>query len=299
VEVANRRGWQTVLVEASGISAAISEENMKRLKYCLQWLQYATARIDQQILVLQRFLVSIESRMSDDPLALVPFTTMRTLTDVKRDVIATVRQVVEVMSKYAGGALPEQARATVRGIILLLPERWASAMQQQEADIHMDASPSSAPSNGLATATAQLAARRVLTLATESLDMMRGATGVFKESLDRAEAWVERFKVIGIQRQHRQQHAIGHRGGMEGAPNSPGVNIQGLSISSLYNTPTGSRRTSHSEPDDEDTETEVETRDAAFGRGAIRRRQRRRIASPSPAATARLNGTAADMDGER
>lgn len=39
VQVANRKGWQTVLVEASGISAAISEENMKRLKYCLQWLQ--------------------------------------------------------------------------------------------------------------------------------------------------------------------------------------------------------------------------------------------------------------------
>lgn len=39
VEVANRSGWQTVLMEASGIGAAISEENMKRLKYCLEWLQ--------------------------------------------------------------------------------------------------------------------------------------------------------------------------------------------------------------------------------------------------------------------
>jgi hypothetical protein len=54
------------------------------------------------------------------------------------------------------------------------------------------------------------AARRVLTLATESLDMMRGVTGVVKESLDRAEVWVGRMRAVGIQR------ADGMEG--EGAP---------------------------------------------------------------------------------
>ncbi len=42
------------------------------------------------------------------------------------------------------------------------------------------------PTAGSATAAAQ----RVLTLATESLDMMRSVTGIFKESLDRAETYV-------------------------------------------------------------------------------------------------------------
>lgn len=28
-----------MLLEAGGLSAALSEENMRRLKYCLQWLQ--------------------------------------------------------------------------------------------------------------------------------------------------------------------------------------------------------------------------------------------------------------------
>jgi len=56
------------------------------------------------------------------------------------------------------------------------------------------------PTAGAATQAAQ----RILTLSTESLDMMRGVTAVVKESLDRADAWVERLRVIGLQRQ--QQH---------------------------------------------------------------------------------------------
>lgn len=38
-QVVPRSRWQTMLLEAGGISAAVSEESMRRLKYCLQWLQ--------------------------------------------------------------------------------------------------------------------------------------------------------------------------------------------------------------------------------------------------------------------
>ena len=38
----------------------------------------------------------------------------------------TIRQAVDIVSKYAGGALPEPARTRVRGFILTLPQRWAS-----------------------------------------------------------------------------------------------------------------------------------------------------------------------------
>lgn len=37
--VTQRSRWQSVLLEAGSISAAVSEESMRRLKYCLQWLQ--------------------------------------------------------------------------------------------------------------------------------------------------------------------------------------------------------------------------------------------------------------------
>ena len=38
-QVAQRSHWQAVLLEAGGLSAALSNEGMQRLKYCLHWLQ--------------------------------------------------------------------------------------------------------------------------------------------------------------------------------------------------------------------------------------------------------------------
>ena len=173
---------------------------------------------------------------------------MRTLSDVKRDVVETIRQVVEIVSKYAGGALPDPARQRVRGFILHLPQRWASAARQgpeptqpysagtgkrrtgrysygttegssasnpyptpvslsrpgspthsrttsvaTRATLHTRSAQSLASSptvagHGMSAIAANQAAQRILTLATESLDMIRGVTGVFKESLDRADA---------------------------------------------------------------------------------------------------------------
>lgn len=164
---------------------------------------------------------------------------MRTLQDVRRDVVNTIRQVVDVVSKYTGGALPEPARARVRGFILHLPQRWASAASASTAhgipegtpgassvagasagstgnsrrarqrkertaggpDRSLSGTPASSRASsplsssratmGRTTAsTATRAAQHILTLATESLDMMRGVTGVVKESLDRADAYV-------------------------------------------------------------------------------------------------------------
>lgn len=165
---------------------------------------------------------------------------MRTLHDVRRDVVNTIRQVVDVVSKYAGSALPEPARARVRGFILHLPRRWASAASASSThcipegtpgsgsiagasaggtgnirrglsgrhrkehsaggpDRSLSATPvssrapsplaSSRASMGRPTASAATrAAQHILTLATESIDMVRGVTGVVKESLDRADA---------------------------------------------------------------------------------------------------------------
>ena len=38
-QVAQRSRWQAVLLEAGGLSVALSEESMRRLKYCFHWLQ--------------------------------------------------------------------------------------------------------------------------------------------------------------------------------------------------------------------------------------------------------------------
>ncbi|PFH53265.1 hypothetical protein AMATHDRAFT_83943 [Amanita thiersii Skay4041] len=280
-QVAQRSRWQAVLLEAGGLSAALSDENMRRLKYCLHCLQYATSQIDAQILILRDFIAGLQPLPPPTSPALDPSPSrqpvsqahMRTLTDVRRDLVQTIRQVVDVVSKYAGGALPEPARTRVRGFILKLPHRWASKagvppsnLNGTSATTHPDLgeretvnaaasgtgavrranrrapyrergagseangsrsttssrapSPASPrvprgsmghidtaqgaggePAEGSVSAgTAVVAAQRILTLATESLDMMRGVTGVMRDSLDRADAWVNRLRTIGIQR---------------------------------------------------------------------------------------------------
>ncbi|THH11396.1 hypothetical protein EW146_g8057 [Bondarzewia mesenterica] len=265
-QVAQRSRWQAVLLEAGGIGAAVSEESMRRLKYCLQWLQYATTHIDGQILVLRDFMASLQpppgSPNAINPDGIISPEHMRQLANVKRDVVDTIRQVVDVVSKYAGGALPEPARARVRGFILHLPQAWASAARRQGQQDGPSAgaanpargrgtrrngrrerggensrpvSPSnassprhsrqsssaiSAPSAAVppTAGSATQAAQRILTLATESLDMMRGVTAVVKDSLDRADAWVERLRVVGLQRQGGGQAGSGDVGDGERLP---------------------------------------------------------------------------------
>lgn len=198
--------------------------------------QYATNRIDSQIAVLREFLDSLQPGAgaggpllpmhidSDTPVS--PAALAR-LSAVKRDVVATIRQAVDIVSRYAGGALPEPARGSVRSVLLRLPERWASAGREAVSDAsgpghrrvtsgpaarapypprsvtpteHGIHSARPGPRSQPTASTAAQAAQRVMTLATESLDMMRGVTGVVKDSLDRAEVWVDRLRVVGIQR---------------------------------------------------------------------------------------------------
>lgn len=118
--------------------------------------------------------------------------------------------------RYAGGALPEPARSTVRTFILRLPARWAanagiserpngnmstpSSPNINQTSLGSDSGPSGTvapngrPTAGRAThptaIAATQAAQRILTLATESLDMVGGVTTVFKDSLEKAETYV-------------------------------------------------------------------------------------------------------------
>ncbi|KAG5651080.1 hypothetical protein H0H81_009968 [Sphagnurus paluster] len=275
-QVAQRSRWQAVLLEAGGLSAALSEESMRRLKYCLQWLQYATAHIDAQILILRDFTASLQPLPSQTRAAHPPISQahLRTLMAVRRDIVQTVKQVVDVVSQYAGGALPEPARGRVRGFILNLPQRWAqkagpapgSSVRDEDGERDRDrereresvaaaaaggggavrrgnrrtrergpgagSAPSSRATSPVAryprhhdengepvsAGAAIVAAQRILVLATESLDMMRGVTGVVKDSLDRADAWVGRLRTVGLQRGERQGEGDGEG---EDAPPAP------------------------------------------------------------------------------
>ncbi|GAA5935262.1 hypothetical protein JCM3775_007251 [Rhodotorula graminis] len=257
---AGRSRWQTVLLEAGGLGAAVSEESLKSLRYCLQWLLYATAHLDHQIGTLRDFILSLRahttsSSASSSSNALVAASASAHLAQIKHDVVETIRKVVDVMSKYAGAALPEQAKRYVRQCILGLPVKWASAIEgraggmsgrttrestvdgselgtprpERMGDAYFPGSGAGATGAGAGAGAAgqqdgegapgdegtqdpalrptEEAADRILTFAVESLDMLRSVTGIFSESVERAETWIERLRIVGLDRQRQQRDA--------------------------------------------------------------------------------------------
>lgn len=55
-QVAQRSRWQAMLLEAGGLSAALSDENMRRLKYCLQWLQVRKFTFPPPLVLFSSFI---------------------------------------------------------------------------------------------------------------------------------------------------------------------------------------------------------------------------------------------------
>jgi len=177
---------------------------MKSLQYCLHWLQFATNNLQQQINILRSFIVSLrpQSCITDKTsenekiTPMSPFQQAEQLQTIKSEIVETVRKAVDVISKYAGLALPEQARRVVRQNILALPARWTTTVQQRDQS-----------GRRLSNATHE-AAERVLTFAVEGVDVLAGVARVFSESIERADAWLERLRLLGIN--HQQDRFLAH-----------------------------------------------------------------------------------------
>jgi len=101
---------------------------------------------------------------------------------VKEDILRTLKQVVDIVSKYTGSALPENARNLVRRHLTSLPQRFWIASSSNPP-------PDSCP---LASNEAT-SAHRVLVLAQEGLDMMAQVSRVVNNTLVSAELWCERL----------------------------------------------------------------------------------------------------------
>ncbi|KAL1922045.1 uncharacterized protein VTP21DRAFT_10687 [Calcarisporiella thermophila] len=211
VAIANkpaRSRWQQLTVEAGAVvgagAAVVSEEGMKRLRYCQEWLQYALGQVEYQIALLHGFLATLTRSSASSEV--VQANTNATLRKVKRDVVQVLRKVVDVVSRYAGSFLPEHARRNVRSFILSLPSRWAqlNTLNDRSATPSPASSPvlrpvsSTSPSNASHPIPPTEAAQRVLNLATESADTLRSIAGIFCDTIERADAWLERLRAVGV-----------------------------------------------------------------------------------------------------
>ena len=186
-------GWrQQLAISTSGLGIAMSEESIRSLKYCLSWLRWANERLDGAILSLKDLLQRWDDGAPSDRNGMLIANMVDSSTEshqaqlsasiaaLKKDVLETLKHVVGVVSNYAGGALPENARNLVHRHLTSLPQRFsiASSINANNNDNENEAAGS---------------AKRVMVLAQEGLDMMTQVTSVVNDTLVSAEEWCGRL----------------------------------------------------------------------------------------------------------
>lgn len=201
--------WQQRLImSTSGLSIAMSKESLRSLKYCLQWLRWANEHIAKTIAALKSILQQYDGSakpertagegqedhdMTDGPESSSAPADRNQLaariTELKSDVLKTLRDVIDTVSKYAGGALPDNARELVHRHLTSLPQRFRVATLQD----------ASAKKQGTGAEEQEVrdSAQRVLVLAREGLDMMEQVSGVLDGTIHSAEEWCQRLGKTG------------------------------------------------------------------------------------------------------
>jgi hypothetical protein len=194
---------------------------LRSLQYCVKLLSSATEHVESVMnalkIVLQQYdqshetsqqeqarqdkereagiVIEIRSGNEHDQSTEMLARRIKSLCD---DIWHTIQTVVNSVSTYAGGALPENARNIVKGQLLSIPQRWRHATQSAEA-----ASPSQTATkadggeDGKAIAgqntdeNTRKAAHRMIAFATEGLDMMAQVNNVVGITLQSAESWLQ------------------------------------------------------------------------------------------------------------
>lgn len=195
--------WQSRLImSTSGLSVAMSEESLRSLKYCLHWLRWANEHIARVIGALKSTLEQYEksgNQQLEGPDQQLPLVAdhvaekqpepsrgelVAKINSLKGDVVKTLQDVINTVSKYAGGALPENARVLVRRHLTSLPQRFRVASMSDNQGQGSDSDSDSAMREGTL---------KVLVLAKEGLDMVTQISGVVDGTIVSAEEWCERM----------------------------------------------------------------------------------------------------------
>ncbi len=189
---------QQLVISTSGLGIAMSDESIRSLRYCLSWLRWANGRLGEAIQnikdLLERWDEGVTPGEQASPMSVASMTQSQQeqrqaalsarIGALKVDVLQTLKHVVGIVSNYAGGALPQNARDLVHRHLISLPQRFTMANMSSNDE------PSSADGN---TSEAAKSGKRVMVLAQEGLDMMTQVSRVVNDTLVSAEGWCERL----------------------------------------------------------------------------------------------------------
>jgi len=200
----------------------MSAESLRSLKYCLRWLRWTNDHMNRAILNLKHALEEYEKAekkeqsegglSTNDPNGTEAMDVdgaeknqqrpnpsrseiAARINSLKGDILKSLQDVINNVSKYAGGALPENARVLVRRHLTSLPQRFRLATMSDRQSDNANRDGDSALREG---------AQKVLVLAKEGLDMVTQVTGVLDGTIVSAEQWCER---MGKRRKDEEEEA--------------------------------------------------------------------------------------------
>lgn len=182
------QAWpQRLMVTTSGLGVAMSEESIRSLKYCLSWLKWANDNLGSAVGKLKDLLQQWERRSSQVSQPMTASSADHAalaarIAQLKAEVLATLKQVVNIVSTYAGSALPENAKRLVHCHLVTLPQRFNIASSRRLSEENQQGVDQAAKN-----------ANRALILAQEGLDMMNQVQRVVNDTLVSAEDWCNRL----------------------------------------------------------------------------------------------------------
>lgn len=206
------RSWSTqLIISTSGLGAALNDASLRSLKFVLGILRSANGHVTNLMESLKSLLHdyarggNTQIRLEEGQLLSEKTDAMHiggsaghaqssTITErikhLNAEIWNTLKSVVSTVSRYTGGALPENASAIVRWQLMSVPRRWQKAVSSQ---------PSAAPpphsgfKEGAAAdeKEALTSAHRMLAFAVEGIDMMEQVGGVVDSTILSAEKWLE------------------------------------------------------------------------------------------------------------
>lgn len=216
---AQQQNWQTRLILSTG---AMSEESLKSLKFCLDWLRWANNHLGKCIETLKSVLEEYDRERRKQPLegnstsgtccsekeassnGTTAITTREPLVTEERkkmlmghierlkgEVLKTLKKVINVVDSYAGGALVGETRNMVKRQLLILPKRLQIALVN-----HTPGTAEWTEQSTLITAPTidpTAAAQRVIIVAKEGLSMMHNVSKLVEIALCSAEEWCEKL----------------------------------------------------------------------------------------------------------
>jgi hypothetical protein len=195
---ASGQPWsQRFVVTTSGLGVAMKQESLRSLKYCLRVLKDTNGYVGEILVNLKSVIDEYDAAapkdgedhaMMEGTGHAAPRTAeernrlLRRMSELRDNIFQVIHRAVQTVSKYAGSALPENARNLVHRQLMSLPGLYQFHYLRESEGRRENTSP-----EGLARDSAHLA----LLFAREALQLMTQVGDVLNRTLVSAEEWCE------------------------------------------------------------------------------------------------------------